>query len=258
MPSVKGDFVATTHLLGTGAALSDRDRTTTMLAIQGRDSLVLVDCGGDAAHRLLASDLPLNRVTALIVTHEHADHAAGFPLLMERLWLAGIGERFAVYGIAPALEQVKRIHDAFDTSTWPRYPTIEYHVVEHTPNAVVLETDDLLITASPGQHAVPVIGLRVVDKVGGGIMAYSCDTERSEAITELARGAELLIHEATGKSPGHSTAVDAASVAAASGASRLTLVHLPPAKYLDADALDEARSVFPALTLGADGDRIEF
>ncbi len=258
MPSVKGDFVATTHLLGTGAALSDRDRTTTMLAIQGRDSLVLVDCGGDAAHRLLASDLPLNRVTALIVTHEHADHAAGFPLLMERLWLAGIGERFAVYGIAPALEQVKRIHDAFDTSTWPRYPTIEYHVVEHVPNAVVLETDDLLITASPGQHAVPVIGLRVVDKVGGGIMAYSCDTERSEVITELARGAELLIHEATGKSPGHSTAVDAASVAAASGASRLTLVHLPPAKYLDPAALAEAREVFPALTLGADGDRIEF
>ncbi|HLU82852.1 MAG TPA: MBL fold metallo-hydrolase, partial [Trueperaceae bacterium] len=160
--------MATTHLLGTGAALSDKDRTTTMLAVTGSTSLVLIDCGGDAAHRLLASNLQLGAVTALIVTHEHADHAAGFPLLMERLWLAGIGERFDVYGIASALRQVQRIHEAFDTSSWPRYPTIHYHEVAHVENAPVLETDDLLITAYPGRHAVPVVGLRVVDKASGG------------------------------------------------------------------------------------------
>ncbi|HET8985712.1 MAG TPA: MBL fold metallo-hydrolase [Trueperaceae bacterium] len=250
--------MATTHLLGTGAALSDKDRTTTMLAVQGRESLVLIDCGGDAAHRLLASDLPLNEVTALIVTHEHADHAAGFPLLMERLWLAGIGDRFDVYGIAPALSQVHRIHEAFDTSTWPRYPTIAYHQVEHEVDAVVLETDDLLITSSPGRHAVPVVGLRVVDKVDGGVMAYSCDTERSDTIAAMARGADLLIHEATGAGPGHSSSIDAAHVAAEAGVSRLALVHLPPARYFDVDALVEARRIFPALTVGADGDRYDF
>lgn len=250
--------MAITHLLGTGAALSDKDRTTTMLAVQGSTSLVLIDCGGDAAHRLLASGLPLDKVTALIVTHEHADHAAGFPLLMERLWLAGIGERFDVYGIAPALSQVHRIHEAFDTSSWPRYPAIDYHEIEHVADAVVLETDDLLITASPGRHAVPVIGLRVVDKLGGGVMAYSCDTERSEVITEMARGVDLLVHEATGKGPGHSSSIDAATVAASAGASRLALVHLPPAQYFDADALTEARRIFPTLSIGADGDRFDF
>jgi ribonuclease Z len=239
--------VATTHLLGTGAALSDKDRTTTMLAVQGPQSLVVIDCGGDAAHRLLASDLALNEVTALIVTHEHADHAAGFPLLMERLWLAGIGERFDVYGIAPALSQVHRIH-----------PVIAYHEVEHVADALVLETDDLLITASPGAHAVPVVGLRVVDKVNGGVMAYSCDTERSDLITAMARGADLLIHEATGKGPGHSSSTDAARVAADAGVSRLALVHLPPARYFDTEALAEARRIFPNLAVGADGDRYEF
>ena len=250
--------MATTHLLGTGAALSDKDRTTTMLAVQGSASLVLIDCGGDAAHRLLASNLPLDEVTALIVTHEHADHAAGFPLLMERLWLAGIGERFDAYGIAPAIRQVRRIHEAFDTSSWPRYPTIHYHEVEHVADAVVLETEDLLITACPGQHAVPVIGLRVVDKSSGGVMAYSCDTERSEVITTMARGADLLIHEATGAGPGHSSSIDAAMVAASAGASRLALVHLPPASYFDAAALVEARRIFPDLCIGADGDSYEF
>src|SRR5690606_38033224 len=98
----RGGRVATVHLLGTGAALSDRDRTTTMLAVEGESSIHLVDCGGDAAHRLLASGIDLPSLSGLIVTHEHADHVAGFPLLVERLWLAGIGPRFEVRGIAPA------------------------------------------------------------------------------------------------------------------------------------------------------------
>ncbi|HZJ08452.1 MAG TPA: MBL fold metallo-hydrolase, partial [Trueperaceae bacterium] len=105
------------HLLGTGAALSDASRTTTMLAVEAGDTLVVVDCGGDAAQRLLAAGLALDKVSGLIVTHEHADHVSGFPLLMERLWLAGIGPTFDVYGIASAVAQARRAHEAFDTAS---------------------------------------------------------------------------------------------------------------------------------------------
>jgi ribonuclease Z len=74
----------------------------------------------------------------------------------------------------------------------------------------------------------------------------------------MARGADLLIHEATGKGPGHSSSTDAARVAADAGVSRLALVHLPPARYFDTEALAEARRIFPNLAVGADGDRYEF
>ena len=110
------------YLLGTGATVSDPHRTTTMLALEGRDSVVVIDCGGDVVQRLVACDVEPSKVDALIVTHEHPDHVSGFPLMMERLWLYGRRRPLDVYGIAPAIEQARRVHDAFDTSSWPRVP----------------------------------------------------------------------------------------------------------------------------------------
>ncbi|HEX7041519.1 MAG TPA: MBL fold metallo-hydrolase [Trueperaceae bacterium] len=250
--------MATVHLLGTGAALSDPERTTTMLAVEGGSSLHLVDCGGDAAQRLLASGIELPTVSDLIVTHEHADHVSGFPLLMERLWLAGIGASFAVRGIRPALDQARKIHDAFDIGSWPNYPRLDYREFALEDGALVLEDDDFVVRAAPGRHSVPVVGLRFDSKRTGRSVAYSCDTEYSPSIVRLAEGADLLLHEATGEGPGHSTSASAGRVAKEAGVGRLVLVHLPPLNGRAAEWLEAARASFPDTVMGSDGDRIEF
>ncbi len=249
--------MVTLHLLGTGAALSDASRTTTMLAVEGPGSLYLVDCGGDAAHRALNSGLELERVSGLIVTHEHADHVGGFPLLMERLWLAGHTDPFPVYGNEAALKQIERLDGAFDTSAWPDYPALDLFLVPELERELVLTCEDFTIYASPSQHAVPCIGLRV-ETSDGKVLAYSSDTEPSAAITRLAEGADLLVHEATGKGPGHTGPADAARVALEAGAKRLVLVHIGPKDDGGAATLAEAQAVFPNTELGADGGRYEF
>ena len=246
--------MAVLHLLGTGAAASDAGRTTTMLAFEQRDSVVLVDCGGDVIQRALAAGLDPERIAALIVTHEHPDHAGGFALFMERIWLLGRTRPIPVLGIRPAIEQARRVLEAFDTATW-KLPSIEWRAVEHRPGAAVLEDDEWRISAAPGVHPVPVIGVRVEAR-GAGTAAYSCDTEPCPAITEMSRGADLLVHEATGGFGGHTSAEDAARVAQAAGAGRLVLVHLP-AGVRDAD-LDESRTIFPRVEYGADGGRYGF
>src|SRR5690606_28975088 len=82
--------VATLYTLGTGAVVSDAYRTTTMLAVDNGQELLLIDCGGDAVQRMKASGLDVRRLRHLFVTHEHADHCAGLPLLLERLWVEGL------------------------------------------------------------------------------------------------------------------------------------------------------------------------
>ncbi|HEX6912510.1 MAG TPA: MBL fold metallo-hydrolase, partial [Longimicrobium sp.] len=77
------------HLLGTGAGVSGPERTTTMLAFESGGHAVVVDCGGDAIQRLMAAGVDPAGIEALIVTHEHPDHVAGFPLFMEKIWLLG-------------------------------------------------------------------------------------------------------------------------------------------------------------------------
>jgi len=246
----------TLHLLGTGAALSDASRTTTMLAFESAGSVVVVDCGGDVVQRLMACGLDLDRIDALIVTHEHADHVGGFPLFMEKIWLAGRRRPIPVYGPASAISQARRCWESFSTGGWKEVPEILWHEVPLEEGAPVLESDEWRVTAAPGTHSVPVIGVRVEDRRGGGVAAYSCDTEESDAIARLARGADLLVHEATGGFGGHTTLEGAARVAARAEAGRLVLVHLPP--EVDPDELSRARSLFPRIELGADGERHPF
>ncbi|HET6762411.1 MAG TPA: MBL fold metallo-hydrolase [Longimicrobiaceae bacterium] len=248
--------MATLHLLGTGAAFSDARRTTTMLAFQAPGSVVAVDCGGDLVQRLLAAGMDIDDLRALIVTHEHADHAGGFPLFMERIWLGGRRRPVDVHGIAPALGQARRCWEAFETGGWKDVPEIRWHEVAVAEGAPVLEDADWRITAAPGIHGVPVIGLRVEHVPTGGGVAYSCDTEPSDTITRLSRGADILVHEASGAFKGHTSNEDAARVAVRAGAGRLVLVHLPP-DVADGD-LAEARGIFPNVEFGEDGGRYEF
>jgi ribonuclease Z len=250
--------VARLHLLGTGAALSDARRTTTMLAFETHDEVLVVDCGGDVVQRLLAHGIELERVSALVVTHEHADHVSGFPLLMERLWLSGRRRPLSVYGIASAVAQARRTHDAFNTANWPNYPGVRYCEFDCEAGALVLASDHWRVTAAPGRHSVPAVGLRVEDRRAGGVVTYSGDTAYSPAIVALAEGADILVHEASGEPTMHSLAHEAAQAAVIAGAKRLVLVHLPPGFAADGPHADAARAVFPDVIVGEDGATYEF
>lgn len=238
----------TLYLLGTGAAVSDPHRTTTMLAVSDGTSTLAVDCGGDLVQRLMTCGIDLNTLDGLIVTHEHPDHVSGFPLFMEKLWLLGRRRPVPVYGIRPALDQARRLWEAFDTSRWDGVPDIDWREVDHKPGAEVLKNEAWHITAAPVDHPVPTVGLRI-EHASGRTVAYSCDTSPCEHVVELGREAGILVHEATGAIPGvHSSVEQAAEIAAKAGAHRLLLVHLPFG--LTGDDLDDGRKWFSEIELG--------
>jgi ribonuclease Z len=112
-----------------------------------------------------------------------------------------------------------------------------------------VEPDDLVGPPRPGRRVV-----------------ISGDTSPSDAIVELARGADLLIHEATfgederdrARETVHSTAREAALVAQRAGVQRLVLTHLSARYTREApELLAEARAVFPATQIARDGLVVE-
>jgi len=213
---------------------------------------LVVDCGGDALQRLQACGRPIDSVDGLIVTHAHMDHTSGFPLFMEKVWLDGRDRPLPVVGIEPALAMVDRLWTAYEPvhGDWEGLPPIDWREVSPRPGATVWDEAPWAITAAPVNHGdTPNVGLRVEHGPTGRVLAYSCDTAPSEAVVDLARGCDVLVHEANGgPSENHSTAVEAAEAAKAADARQLLLVHLPPG---DKDeVLAEARSIFPATALG--------
>lgn len=106
----------------------------------------------------------------------------------------------------------------------------------------------------------------VGDRRPGRTVVYTGDTRPAQAVIDAARGADLLVHEATfqdleidrARETGHSTAREAAEVARAAGVQRLALTHISPRYSLDAgDLLKEARALFPDTVIARDGMEIE-
>ena len=238
----------TLHLLGTGAAFSSPDRTTTMLALTDAGSTLVIDCGGDVVQRMLAAGIDLRTFTALLLTHEHIDHVGGFPLFMEKMWLAGRRQPLPVHGIARALDQARRCFATFDTSGWEGMPEVDWQPFPLEEDAAVLEDDSWRVTAAPARHAKPCAAFRIEHRPTGRVVVFSADTEPVPEVARLARGADVLVHEATGGVGGHSTAAEAGGIAADAGVGRLLLVHLPP-DLPDAD-LTAARARFPQTAWG--------
>ncbi len=214
-------------ILGSASAIPDLEHENTHMALVTKHGVVLVDCVGSPTVRLAQAGITLDEITHLILTHFHPDHVAGVPLLLMNMWLLGRQQRLPIYGLKHCLDRVQRLMDDYLWQTWPGFFGVDFEVVAEEEGELVVEGEDFKILASPVDHLVPTIGLRFENPSRGRAIVYSCDTAPCPEVGRLAQGANVLIHEATGESPGHSSAAQAGEMASRANAERLLLIHYP-------------------------------
>ncbi len=109
-------------------------------------------------------------------------------------------------------------------------------------------------------------GLLVGPSRPGRRVVITGDTRPCDTTIEVATGADLLVHEATfseeeaarAVETGHSTAREAAVVAARAGVRQLVLTHLSARYTRDTSDLErDARAIFPETLIARDGMEIE-
>jgi ribonuclease BN (tRNA processing enzyme) len=262
-------------LLGTGGGPRPRRASSApaQVIVRGGAAYV-VDCGDGVARQLVLAGIPLASLRHIFITHHHSDHNADYGNLIWLAWAAGLGTRVDTWGPSP-LEKMTRLFfemNAYDISTRiadegrvPLVPLV--HVHELTEGGVILQDENVKVTTALVNHppVVPAFGYRF-DGPDRSIVV-SGDTAPSDNLIQLARGADVLVHD-TLYAPAidrlvadvpnatslkrsilshHTTAEDAGRVAQAAGVKLLVLSHLVPADdptVTDQMWIDAARKHF--------------
>jgi ribonuclease Z len=231
-------------ILGASNAIPTAESENTHMVIVGKDRTVLIDSVSNPILRLEQAGLDFNDLTDIIVTHFHPDHASGIPLLLMDMWLMGRQRPLNIYGLHYTLDRVEGLMSFYNWSEWPDFFPVVFYRLPAKEMMPVLNCSDFVIHASPVHHMIPNIGLRVNFLESQKVMAYSCDTEPCDEVVRLSEGADVLIHEATGESPGHSSATQAGAIASKAEVNKLYLIHYPTGRFAKGNIVAEASKTY--------------
>ena len=230
-------------ILGAGYAIPQEDHENTHLYIRQGKHGILIDCASNPIVHLQKAGIAFDEISELVLTHFHPDHVSGVPLLLMGLWLMGRKKSLQIYGLEYTIERIVTMMGLYEWKKWPNFFPVMFHSLPEMEKSLVMSDSSLRLFSSPVQHLIPTIGLRMEFLPQEKVLAYSCDTEPCPAVERLAEQCDLLIHEATGASVGHSSPEGAARIARQARAKRLMLIHYASSK--GEEALAQARAIFP-------------
>jgi ribonuclease Z len=289
--------------LGTGGAVpSARRNTASVLVARGGERLMF-DCG-EGTQRQLQRSVGLVQVGGILLTHFHADHILGLPGLLKTYDLTDRQAPLRIFGPRGLGDLFKSLARIVGRTGYPlelielepgdvlalEGAEVRAFAVEHSVRA---NGYALVEEARPGRfdpEAAIALGVpegpafaalqrgeevqgasgpvRSEDVMGesrpGRTVVLTGDTAPCHATVEAARGAELLVHDASfseeeaqrAADTGHSTVGQAAAVAREAGAKLLSLVHIS-SRYHVGQVLEEAREVFEPTIAPRDFDVVE-
>ena len=240
-------------IIGDSVCIPEGRRDVACFMINGKH---LVDTGWYAALKMREYGFDPLALESIIITHFHHDHYLGLPGL---LFYAGLRKRagnpLTIAGPSEHLERVVKATDEF---------LQVYRFPEVLANRKLLplvtgdkfEFSDLRFETFAARHSSgkdqteQALAYKVTDKASGACAVYSGDTHPHPPLADFAKGASLLIHDAS-----HTGPKDSARIAQQAGVSRLVLIHYSQARA--AKILDEAKAVFPNTELAEEGKTLE-
>ena len=190
-------------LLGTmGGPSVGRPRYMTSCVMLHRGAAHVLDCGYGATEQLVRAGVKLQDIRDIFITHHHPDHNIELGTLIYFAWYAGMTGALNLYG-PPPLQQITTAYLKAlkpDIDIWlediGHAPLGPVKVHEISTAGPVVTSGEMKVTSALVSHppVVPALGYRF-DFPDRSIV-FSGDTAPVESIARLARGADVLVHEA--------------------------------------------------------------
>jgi ribonuclease Z len=225
-------------IIGSGASWPDSERSSPSQVIVVGEEPLLFDCGPGTGMNLMKAGINPAAISRIFLTHLHMDHCLEFPSIVFEGYLVGRQGKVDLYGPPGAIDFCKTLFE----KVYPSAPEIVrrmredgWNVAPHeTSKGLVCQADSYRVLSVPVEHGIPGIAYRI--ETGEGIVVISGDTRPSKSLIELAKDADLLIHECSfpddmvelARRTNHSAASEVGEVANQARVKKVVLTHLFP------------------------------
>ena len=239
-------------LLGTaGGPTPKKTRSGPSQIVVVGDRGYVVDCGDGVARQMMMAGV-FRTLRHIFITHHHSDHTADYGNLLLLAWGDNLTTPVDTWG-PPPLHRITQLFFEMnkpdldvrqrDEGRPPLKPLVHAHDVRR--DGVVMTDDRVTVTCATVEHPLVPAALAYRFDCPDRSIVFSGDTHKSSALVRLARGADILVHEALylAAAPGapgsalrkhivdsHTTAEDAGRVAEEAGVKTLVLSHFVPSE----------------------------
>lgn len=168
-------------------------RLRVSVLVKVEDVNIVIDCGPDFRQQMLSNNI--ERVDAILYTHEHSDHTVGLDDIRPFFFKQGDIPIFAHQRVMDSLR--KRFDYIFASENkYPGAPSVREN---HVKNEPFVFKDIEIIPVDAMHNRVQVFGYRISD------FAYLTDVKTiEEKEIDKLRGVEVLVVNALRKEPHHS------------------------------------------------------
>lgn len=230
-----------------------RKNPATLLKVGGVP--YVIDCGYGVSAQLLKAGVPLQSLRYIFLTHMHSDHNLEYGPLLYNAWASGLKQTVDAYGPNTLNHQTTAFLDSMKFDIDIRIddegrPDLRKLIAAHEfdDSGLVMENADVRVTATRVRHPPVKDAFAFRFDTKDRSVVISGDTNYSPELIELAKGADVLLHEVL-HVPGldallkrvgnaatlrehivasHTTTEDVGRVAAAAGVKKLILHHFVP------------------------------
>jgi ribonuclease BN (tRNA processing enzyme) len=183
------------QFLGSGGAFGSGGRFQTCLHLHDGNEAMLIDCGASSLIAMKRAGVNPSAIGTVVLTHLHGDHFAGIPFLVLDGQFGGRTSSLVVAGPPGVRSRVEATMEVLfpGSSSARRRFALEFVELQEGASTTV---GPARVTPYLVQHAcgAPPYALKV--QYGGKVIAYSGDTEWTDALIEAARGADIFVCEA--------------------------------------------------------------
>lgn len=193
-------------IVGSGDAFGSGGRFNTCFMVEAAERRMLIDFGASSLVALRAMRIDPSSLDGVILSHLHGDHFGALPFFLIDAQLTSRRERpFTIAGPPGTRDRLTAALEVFFPRSSKNHWRFDLDIIEIVPGdpheILGLSVDTIEVVHPSG---APSTAVRVSD--GKRVLAYSGDTEWTEALIRVADGADLFViecYEHSRRVPGH-------------------------------------------------------